>query len=57
MTSGPGAELDPARQYIVMCKGGQRASIAAGILMMHGFPHISNIAGGYHAYHLAGFAP
>lgn len=50
-------ELDPARQYIVMCKGGQRASSAASILMMHGFTGISNMAGGYDAYRRAGFAP
>jgi rhodanese-related sulfurtransferase len=51
------ADLDPARQYIVMCKGGQRASSAAGILMMHGFLKIANLAGGYDAYRRAGFAP
>jgi len=50
-------ELDPARQYAVMCKGGQRASIAASILMMHGFSHVLNISGGYTAYRRAGFAP
>lgn len=51
------AELDPARQYAVMCKGGQRASIAASILMMHGFSQVLNIAGGYSAYRRAGFGP
>lgn len=50
-------ELDPAREIIVMCKGGQRASIAASILMMHGFIRISNLGGGYDAYRRAGFAP
>jgi hydroxyacylglutathione hydrolase len=50
-------ELDPARHYIVMCKGGQRASIAASILLMHGFIRISNLGGGYDAYRRAGFAP
>jgi rhodanese-related sulfurtransferase len=48
------AELDPAQQYIVMCKGGQRGSIAAGILKMHGFDRILNLAGGYVAYQRAG---
>ena len=43
-------ELDPAMHYIVMCRGGQRASIAASILKIHGFTKISNIAGGYSAY-------
>jgi len=51
------AELDPARQYIVMCRGGQRASIAASILAMHGFTHISNLGGGFTAYQRAGFVP
>jgi glyoxylase-like metal-dependent hydrolase (beta-lactamase superfamily II)/3-mercaptopyruvate sulfurtransferase SseA len=50
-------ELDPARQYAVMCKGGQRASIAASILMIHGFSRVLNLAGGYDAYRRAGFAP
>jgi hydroxyacylglutathione hydrolase len=49
--------LDPALQYIVMCRGGQRASIAASILKMHGIDRISNLAGGYTAYRRAGFAP
>jgi hydroxyacylglutathione hydrolase len=51
------SSLDPARQYIVMCRGGQRASIAASILMMHGFSRVSNLGGGYSAYQRAGFAP
>jgi hydroxyacylglutathione hydrolase len=51
------AGLDPARHYIVMCKGGQRAGIAASILQMHGIDRISNLAGGYIAYRQAGFAP
>jgi rhodanese-related sulfurtransferase len=48
-------ELDPAVHYVVMCKGGQRASIAAGILKMHGFDRISNLAGGFNAYQRSGF--
>lgn len=50
-------ELDPARQYIAMCKGGQRASTAAGILLMHGFGRVVTLAGGYTAYRKGGFAP
>lgn len=50
-------ELDPAAHYIVMCKGGQRASIGAAILKMHGFARISNLGGGYTSYKRAGFAP
>jgi len=50
-------ELDPTGHHIVMCKGGQRASIAASILKMHGFFRVSNLGGGYTAYQRAGFAP
>jgi len=50
-------ELNPVLHYIVMCRGGQRASIAASILKMHGFNRLSNLAGGYSAYRQAGFAP
>lgn len=48
-------ELDPALHSVVMCRGGQRASIAASILKMHGFGRISNLAGGYNAYQRAGY--
>jgi len=47
-------ELDPAKQYVVMCRGGQRASIAASILKMHGFNRIFNLGGGYTAYQRTG---
>ena len=47
-------ELDRDHRYIVMCRGGQRASIAASILLMHGFSHVMNLAGGYAAYSRAG---
>jgi len=47
-------ELDAARQYVVMCRGGQRASIAASILKMHGFDRIANLGGGFTAYQRAG---
>ncbi|MDO8842674.1 rhodanese-like domain-containing protein [Methanocalculus sp.] len=50
-------ELDPTRHYIVMCRGGQRASIAASILKRHGFGRVLNLGGGYTAYQRAGFAP
>jgi hydroxyacylglutathione hydrolase len=49
--------LDPAGRQIVMCRGGQRASIAASILKMHGFTRVSNLGGGYTAYKKVGFAP
>ena len=50
-------ELDPSRHHILMCKGGQRASIGASILKMHGRGHVSNLGGGYTAYRRAGYAP
>jgi rhodanese-related sulfurtransferase len=50
-------ELDPSLHYILMCKGGQRASIGASILKMHGFSNVSNLGGGYTAYKRAGYAP
>jgi len=50
-------ELDPAKNYILMCRGGQRASIAASVLKMHGFGNVSNLGGGYTAYKRAGYAP
>jgi len=48
------SELDPEKQYIVMCRGGQRASIAASILKRHGIGRIYNLGGGYTAYKRAG---
>ena len=50
-------ELDPSRQYITMCKGGPRGSIAASILKMHGFARVLNLGGGSEAYQRAGFIP
>lgn len=50
-------ELDSSQHHIVMCRGGQRASISASILKMHGFSQVSNLGGGYTAYQRAGFAP
>ncbi|MCQ8894064.1 MAG: rhodanese-like domain-containing protein [Methanolinea sp.] len=48
-------ELDPGMHTIVMCRGGQRASIAASILKMKGFKSVSNLGGGFSAYQKAGF--
>lgn len=50
-------ELDPRAQTIVMCRGGQRASIAVSILKMKGFASVCNLAGGYAAFRKGGFAP
>jgi hydroxyacylglutathione hydrolase len=51
------AGLDPAEQYIVMCKGGQRAGIASAILKMHGFGRVFNLGGGYMAFQREGPSP
>lgn len=50
-------ELDPAKHYILMCRGGSRATIAVSILQMQGFSQVSNLAGGFEAYRRAGFVP
>jgi glyoxylase-like metal-dependent hydrolase (beta-lactamase superfamily II) len=50
-------ELDPQGRYILMCKGGQRASIAASILKMKGFSSVCNLAGGFLAYQRSGYIP
>jgi glyoxylase-like metal-dependent hydrolase (beta-lactamase superfamily II) len=47
-------ELSRDRKYIVMCRGGQRASIAASILKMNGFNNVFNMAGGFTAYQKLG---
>ena len=49
------SELDPQGRYILMCKGGRRASIAASILKMHGFTRVCNLAGGFMACQRAGY--
>ena len=47
-------ELSRDKKYIVMCKGGQRASIAASILKMNGIANVYNMAGGFTAYQKLG---
>ncbi len=47
-------ELSRDGKYIVMCKGGQRASIAASILKMNGFANVFNMGGGFTAYQKLG---
>jgi len=47
-------DLSRDGKYIVMCKGGQRASIAASILKMNGFANVFNMAGGFTAYQQLG---
>lgn len=48
-------ELSRDKKYILMCKGGLRASIAASILKMNGINNVFNMAGGFSAYQQLGF--
>ena len=45
-------ELDPATPVVVYCAGGYRSSIAASTLRSLGFVDVSDIVGGYNAWHL-----
>lgn len=47
-------ELSRDGKYILMCKGGRRASIASSILKMNGFANVFNMAGGFAAYQKLG---
>jgi glyoxylase-like metal-dependent hydrolase (beta-lactamase superfamily II)/rhodanese-related sulfurtransferase len=47
------SELPTDRAVIVYCAGGYRSSIAASLLQRHGFPQISEIAGGLTAWEAA----
>jgi len=47
-------ELSRDKKYILMCKGGLRASIAASILKMNGINNVFNMAGGFTAYQKPG---
>jgi len=49
-------ELDPERPTFVVCSSGNRSSLAASILLQHGFGHIYNVAGGMTGYSAAGYA-
>ena len=46
-------ELPKDRPLLVYCAGGYRSSIAASLLQMHGFEHVSEIAGGLAAWEVA----
>jgi hydroxyacylglutathione hydrolase len=46
-------ELPGDRALLVYCAGGYRSSIAASLLQKHGFPHVSEIAGGLAAWEAA----
>jgi hydroxyacylglutathione hydrolase len=47
-------ELDPAAPTVVHCAGGYRSSIAASLLVAHGFCDVSDLLGGYEAWALKG---
>ncbi|KAA0083715.1 MBL fold metallo-hydrolase [Mycolicibacterium sp. P9-64] len=44
-------ELDPAKPTVVYCAGGYRSSVAASLLRQNGFADVSDILGGYGAWH------
>jgi hydroxyacylglutathione hydrolase len=47
------SELPADRPLLVYCAGGYRSSIAASLLLRHGFTHVSEIAGGLAAWETA----
>ena len=48
-------ELDPAHPLILVCPGGNRATMGISLLMQRGFEHVMNVAGGMTGYAAAGF--
>ncbi|RDH79929.1 MBL fold metallo-hydrolase [Mycolicibacterium moriokaense] len=44
-------ELDPTVPTVVYCAGGYRSSVAASMLRQRGFVDVSDILGGYEAWH------
>ena len=47
-------ELDPTAPTVVYCAGGYRSSIAASLLLAHGFERVADLQGGYTAWEAAG---
>src|SRR5437870_4959892 len=47
-------QLPTDRPILLHCAGGYRSSIAASLLQLHGFRHVSEIAGGIAAWEAAG---
>ncbi|MFJ4184120.1 rhodanese-like domain-containing protein [Kitasatospora sp. NPDC089509] len=45
------AEIPTDRPVVVHCAGGHRSSIAASLLCHHGHPDVSDLLGGYAAWH------
>jgi hydroxyacylglutathione hydrolase len=46
--------LPKERPILIHCAGGYRSAIAASVLQQHGFTQVSELAGGYSAWELAG---
>ena len=44
-------QLDPAAPTVVFCAGGYRSAIASSLLRSHGFSDVSDLVGGYTAWH------
>ena len=45
--------LDPAAPVVVYCAGGTRSQVAASVLRRAGFPDVSDLLGGFAAWHAA----
>jgi hydroxyacylglutathione hydrolase len=48
-------ELDRDEPIVVQCASGTRSSIAASMMLAHGFTNVANLAGGIDAWRKAGF--
>ncbi len=51
----PHGELEKNRQLILICRTGNRSSLAASILLQQGFSDIYSVAGGMQGYNAAGY--
>lgn len=49
-------ELDPERNYALICSTGHRSSLGTSILKQHGFSNLYNVAGGMTGYSAAGYS-
>lgn len=43
-------ELDPRREYVLVCRSGNRSGVACRILSQHGFARARNLVGGMQAW-------
>ncbi|MBN2465934.1 MBL fold metallo-hydrolase [candidate division WOR-3 bacterium] len=50
-------ELDSEADTVITCSTGHRSTLAASILLQHGFARLHNMAGGMTGYSAAGHAP